>query len=143
MNSLISPDAKVVLQALRRNHLRGTMVETVDRNGWITERVTQAPVKAAEAFETVMMTNVAIRAIYVIHEAPKVLCAPKVEPKPKPKKSDFKTESILPGLGTFLGVLALIAQGLAGMFVAAIFVDPALIVELEDGSIIEVLRWYA
>ena len=84
-------------------------------------------------------SGVRIKGFVIAHEAPRLLTAP------APKKNDFKnnqTGAIVPDTSEFFGTLI---QGLL-FFITLIFqaalLDPALIVVLEDGTWLEVMRWY-
>ncbi len=136
MDTMISPLQLKALQAGEKVHHRFEAVQTLDyREGWVMEEVTKAPVIVSKRLKTLETNGIKVRRIYIAHEAPKLLNAPKEEPV----KQDSKITPILPELTTLLvGVAAVFVA----LFVRAILIDPACVVELEDGSLVEVMSWY-
>jgi hypothetical protein len=149
MNKLLTPLQRQAILAGRSAHYRFRPVETVARPGWVGETVSVAPPEAIRPLAALKTANIPVKTIYVLHEAPKLLTAP-VEEKPKVKtQSDFKTGSIVPdsnslaeGLQAVAQVFVAIITMLGYLFVAVISVDPACVVELSDGSLVEVTSWY-
>jgi hypothetical protein len=135
---LITPLQQKALWVSDRHHYSFKPVSDLDyRRGWVGEQVSQAPVIASDRIKTLEAAEMKVCEIYVFHEAPKVLPAPKTEPVRQTQKNDFKTTSSIPDLTPIFGVLILMFQ----MIFQVILLDPCCVVRLEDGSLIEVVSW--
>jgi hypothetical protein len=135
---MITPLQRKSMLVGRSIHQRFTPLESVARPDWVGEMVSEAPVKAAKAIAALETANIRICHTYLLHEAPKLLNAPKEEPV----KSDFKIPNILPDADVLTEIILVIVRVFAMVFLSAIFLDPAVVVELEDGSFLEIMSWY-
>lgn len=139
MDTMISPLQRKALAVGAAKHYQFKAVQTLDyRDGWVMEEVAKAPQIVSKRLKTLETANITIRKIYVAHEAPKLLNAPKEEPV----KKDFKITPILPDLGWLFTLVAGVAAVFVALFVRAILIDPACVVELSDGSLVEVMSWF-
>jgi hypothetical protein len=139
MNTLISPlQRQAILEGEKRHYRFIAVTEDNYRVGWVYERVQKAPQIVSTRLQVLETAGIRVCDILIAHEAPKVLPAPKVEPK----KQDFKIAPILPDLETFIGfaVQALILFG--SVFIQVLLLDPAIVVVLEDGTWLEVCNYY-
>jgi hypothetical protein len=111
------------------------------------------PVWALKRVREISRAQIKIRRLVLAHEAPvepvkipwKVASVP--EPEPEPAKPGLSSQKTLVIAGAIAGVflipfiLPILFAGAAILGLA--YLDPALIVELEDGTWVEVARWYA
>jgi hypothetical protein len=128
MNKIISYEAKRAIAIGRRNHWRFRVVSKAPE--WVYEEVL-APTVALDRIAVLKRAGVPIKGFVIAHEAPKLLAAPKEEPKP-PSPQILLDFSPLEEVLKFVG----------NLFLIAILLDPALIVVLEDGTWLEVMTWY-
>jgi hypothetical protein len=135
MNAIITPLAREALKIGFKNHYRFRVVtkESYKRE-WVTERVEKAPVIAQERLDLLKRSGVRFKSYIVAHEAPRLLCSPVEKPKP------VSTPKSTPQFD--LSALFEIVPLLFGMFFQLLLLDPAVIVELEDGTWLEVITWY-
>jgi len=147
MNNLISPLQRQALIEGEKRHYAFRPVHELDyKEGWVYERVKEAPEIASERIKTLEAAGIKICEVYVFHEAPRVLPAPKVDPV----RRDFKiAKPSIPNVGlqqalrvvvtafSFLALMPLV------MLAPLLLLDPACVVKLEDGSFVEVVRWYS
>lgn len=146
MNSLITPLQRQALLIGKRHHYSFRAVHDLTyRKGWVGEQVGEAPEIAQERIADLESGGLRVCEIYVFHEAPRVLPAPKDEPKPQPRQ-DFKNTNSPSISSDGLTVIAGAFVFFVGMMVRALFmsftlIDPACVVRLEDGSLVEVIRW--
>ncbi|SRR6266487_1112514 len=138
MNNLISPlQRQALIEGEKRHYAFRPVYELYYQEGWVNERVTEAPVIASERIKTLEAAGIKVCEIYVFHEAPKVLPAPKVDPV----KNDVKVSNPSipnPALNLIPEILGIVAM----VFFQVILLDPACVVKLEDGSFVELIRWY-
>lgn len=143
-----------VLALARKNHwwfrilgVERPIFEPVYKNGWwfIPKEQDKSiiPSNAIRRVEELLKAGVPIARVIVAHEAPKVLPSPYVQPQPItiPWKE----------LGRGFGVAISVVGGIiATVFISVIpillmmpmaLIDPALIVQLPDGTMVEVMRW--
>ena len=135
MNAILpSKLARTAVSVGFKNHWRFRVVgENAYKDEWVKERVTEAPRKAQDRIVALKRAGIPIKEFVVAHEAPRLLCAPKEEPKVV-KQSKTQTASF--PLGEIL-------QFLVYLFILPLtMLDPALIVVLEDGTWLEVMTWY-
>ncbi|MBI5954471.1 MAG: hypothetical protein HY865_22670 [Chloroflexi bacterium] len=135
MNTQITRDAQKAVQVGFENHWRFRVVSESDyKDQWITERVTEAPVMVQDRVLALKRSGIRIKEFVIAHEAPRLLSAPKV----------FKTTTpdILPATKTILETLVKGFIFFLTIVLQAAVLDPAVIVVLEDGTEIEVMKWY-
>lgn len=135
MNTIISTEAKKAIDVGRANHWRFRTVQK--QQEWVYETV-DVPQVGKDRIDVLRAAGVRIKGFVVAHEAPRLLPAPKETPK-RYQDLDFKnTSQIVPDMSWvgefFFMFFALLFQAIA--------LDPALIVELEDGTWLEVMTWY-
>jgi hypothetical protein len=139
MKQIITQEARRAVMIGRKNHYRFQVIEK--GREWVYEE-TDSPQVGLDRIKVLKEAEVPIKRYWIGHEAPRLLPAPKAEPKPQPKPApdrDFKnTPQILPDSNVIADFLIMFFA----MFFRILLLDPALIVELEDGSLIEVMRWY-
>jgi hypothetical protein len=143
----ISDDAKYALAVGRENHYwfrvlgtMGVIPQPVYKDEWWYlpyEPDINIPEKALKRAE-ILKSEIPIKQMIVAHEAPLLLCAP------APKKKELPEIGSVVGIAfKTAGVVLLAMFSLVGLFfTSAVAVDPALIVVLEDGTWVEVMRWY-
>ena len=100
----------------------------------------EIPKTALKRVVTLETAGLKIKQMIVAHEAPPLLTAPEPEKKP------FEMPDLKPTIDFVVNAVAVVAFGffylLGYALITAVTLDPALIVVLEDGSWIEVMRWY-
>ncbi len=140
-NNLISPLQRLAMMEGERKHMIFKPVTLENyRRDWVYEQVNSIPTQAKRPLEILQRANFEIKAVYVAHEAPKNLPAPKEEPKAEVRQ-DIEIGPIVSGLAQ----VAMVLTGLVGILFYVLFqlvlLDPAVIVELSDGSLLEVTNW--
>ncbi len=151
MNEMISPLAYEALAIGRRHHWGFQVVDKIElpeeptyKAGWWLESVVEAPQEAQDRLLALERAGIQVKAIIVAHEAPPLLPAPAPEPKIPSIVSDAKKVAL--GAGAVLvavsQVVAVAAAALPLLLFAAVL-DPKVIVVLEDGTLMEVVRWSA
>lgn len=149
---IISPEAKKVLTLAREKYWGfrvldrvGALEEETYNDGWWlipTDNSTQIEM-ARKRIEAIKNSGVRIRQVIIAHEAPKLLCAPKIE-----QKIEIPWEDIGEAVGVILKVVTAVltvvmaSTGLLLVLGIAAICDPAVIIVLEDGTWVEVVRWY-
>jgi hypothetical protein len=96
-----------------------------------------------DRMELILKSNIPVKQLVIRHEAPKLLAAPQVEVKP----IEIPWEQIKQVAGVTAKVLAVMAAGIAVaplvlMGGLLMMLDPALCIVLEDGTVMEVARWF-
>jgi hypothetical protein len=146
MNALQSNELTKVMMLAERKHwwikplgVEEPITKPIYRNGWwfvpLKEDKSIIPSKAIRRVKELRKIGIRIGRIIVAHEAPKELCAP-IQPKPiRVPSKQVHTSTDLSGL---VGVLVM---ALPYLLLAPLFIDPALIVQLPDGTLVEVMRW--
>jgi hypothetical protein len=142
MNNLISPQARTLMSEGRMHHYRFKVVGHGDlpqegySNEWwtaILKSQESIPPEARPAIEIVRKTGVPIKGVYIRHEAPRLLPAPKVAPKPIhiPQTRELPVKRFL---GLYMGFLTI--------FALSILIDPVVCVVTQDGTHVEVAKWF-
>lgn len=153
----VSAQAKQTLEVAEKNHWWfrvwgvGEIEEPVYTGHWwlIPTDDSSVPSIARKRIDAIKSAGIPVKEILVAHEAPKELCAPQPQPAikniPATKETDKNMQqhinTALEVMGAILwGVLK--ATGVLILLGLSAIVDPAVIVVLEDGTQIEVVRWY-
>jgi hypothetical protein len=119
----------------------GDLPEEKYKDGWWTEILKSdsiIPPVALPAVKVLKDAKIPITGMYLRHEAPKLLMAPKPLEKPK---TEFPTKTVVGAVGAVLGLLAIAGTILVWMFILVAQADPQLIVVLPDGTHLEVATW--
>jgi hypothetical protein len=145
-----STEAKKALVLARQYHWFFRVIGTSKmipnptyKDGWwlvpVQDDKTIIPKNATQRVEKLIANGVRIQGVIVAHEAPKLLYAPPKEPFKIDYDAIGKTiEQIAAGLASVIATMF----GILFLLVPMAMIDPALIVVLEDGSWVEVMRWY-
>jgi hypothetical protein len=156
MNTLIqSTEVRQVMTIAQEKHWGFRMLKNehmisspVYENGWWfvpeTDDESIIPTKAIERVEKLKEMGFKIQGVIVAHEAPKLLCPPKTQPKPKPQPKKVETTEIdLGRVAEIAGsILVAVVTSLFYFLMMAVTIDPAVIIVLEDQSWVEVYRWH-
>jgi hypothetical protein len=143
MNTLVlTNQASAAMKVANEHHWQfkvlGTgkvLTEPIYTDSWWLTPATKIPAAGLKRVDALRKAGIPIKGFVIAHEAPKLLAAPKEEPKPQPTQ----TSSSIPSFdASFILEGALLAFGL---IFRAMLIDPALIVVLEDGTYLEVLTW--
>jgi hypothetical protein len=150
-NIIYSPYATKAVAAGDQHHMGFRVVgcgevphESFYQDEWWYQPVdseSTIPESGLKRLEILKKAGIKIKGAVIAHEAPRLLCAPTPEPETKKHPStDRGVEfDLLRVLGAVLSGLLMVL----GIFlVAAIRIDPALIVVLEDDTWLEVMTWY-
>ena len=123
-------------------------------DGWVCEPVnisefTTSP-EALRRVDQILKKGIPIKGFILAHEAPQMLPAPQVKPKPLIRWEEIPWDDIATGMAKALGygvmaVGAVAAGALVLPLVAiGVMLDPALILVLDDdGTRVEVASWWS
>jgi hypothetical protein len=150
-NIIYSPFATMAVAAGDQHHMGFKVVgcgevphESFYQDEWWYQPVeseSTIPSSGLKRLDVLRKAGIKIKGVVIAHEAPRLLNAPKPEPKntnhpSTDRGADFDLQRVL---GTVLSGLLMVF----GIFLlVAIRVDPALIVVLEDDTWLEVMTWY-
>ena len=142
--------ASKAIAAGRKRHMRFRAVnqgevpsEPFYEDGWwyeILESESTIPPQGRERIEILKKAGIPIKGMVVAHEAPKLLSAPQEAEKEQPSRN--VSRDLLPVIRGVVEVLGIILAVIGVVFLAALRVDPALIVVLDDGTWLEIMTWY-
>ncbi len=146
-----STEAKKVITKARERHWRfkhigndGMIDNPTLDDEWLKVPIEQdtsiIPKRAINRVRYIQESGFKIQGVIVAHEAPKLLTAPVMESKPvetPSKESISAAESLVEIFSTVLT-----GFGYVLLFMPLVLLDPVLIVVLESGEEIEVMRWY-
>ena len=142
--------SKQVLTLGREHHWRFRVVEDEGmitspkiRNEWlyvpIFNNESSINPRAMTRVSAIKEAGFTINGLIIAHEAPKLLCSPP-KPEPEPIEIPKSNPQVVATLSVVvLGILE--AFGYLMLLAPLVLIDPALIVVLDDGSWIEVMRW--
>ncbi len=133
--------SKQALEAISvgfQNHWRFRVVnESSYKRDWVTETLPKAPVTAQERIQTLKKAGIKINAFVVAHEAPRLLTAPFAEPTAEPIQHSKTSTANFP-----IGESLFFVFGMFIQMLPLLFLDPAIIAVLEDGTWLEVMTYY-
>lgn len=114
----------------------------VFKNGWWLEPLGEStmPAVATQRAQAVINAGVPVKGFIVAHQTTNLLKG-KVQEAKKVEVSETAWKA-LGVLGAVAWVAAQIVLGVLALLVQVALVDPALIVVLEDGTAVEIARWY-
>ncbi len=154
MDALISPLAHKALAIGQKHHWGFQVVDKIDipeeptyKAGWWLESLQEAPQEAQDRVMALERAGIRVKGIVLAHEAPPLLPAPAPDIKIAPIVSDARKVAV--GAGAVLLVASQVVAVAAAAAVAmpvlllAAMVDPKVLVVLEDGTMMEVVRWLA
>lgn len=156
MNTQISTEAQMVLELGKARHWQFRVMGKEDmplepyyKDQWWFLPLTpdmNVPEEGKRRLEALRRAGVRIYGVIVAHEAPKLLTTAKKTRKKPGIATDFKS-STLPIIVRIFGALAsafitLCVWLIGAVFSTVLFIDPVLIVVLESGERIEVLKWF-
>jgi len=156
---IVSKAVVEVLTLSRENHwhvkiVDGTgMIDSPEYwDGWVCEPVSLSdstiPAAALGRVDQILKKNVPIKGFILAHEAPPMLPAPQVKPKPLIRWEEIPWDDIATGMVTALGYGVMAAGAVAvsalvlPLIAVGVLLDPALIVVLDDGTRVEVASWW-
>ena len=156
---IVSQSVMEVMTLSRENHwhvkvVDGTgMIDSPEYwDGWVCEPTNLSdstiPAAALGRVNQILIKNIPIKGFILAHEAPPMLPAPQVKPKPLIRWEEIPWDDIATGMVTALGygVMAVGAVAVSALVLPLIAVgvllDPALIVVLDDGTRVEVASWW-
>jgi hypothetical protein len=132
-----SKQAREAISVGYQNHWRFRVVnENSYKRDWVTETLSEAPVKAQERIQTLKKSGISIQGFVVAHEAPRLLTAPMATPsvEPQPKTQPVTSTANFPITEILIFMFT--------MFFQAILLDPAIIAVLDDGTWLEIMTYY-
>jgi hypothetical protein len=138
MNTIISPEAKKAINVGRAEHWRFRV--TQKKPEWVYEEVDETNI-GLDRIKALRAAGVGIKGVAIGNEAPKLVPAPKVEPRVEPKPDFKNTSQIVPDMSGFFEVLFLGVGLMFQLLFQLMVLDPALIVVLDDGTWLEVATW--
>lgn len=101
------------------------------------------PAEGVRRIDALRKGGVAITALMIRHEAPRLLTATKEEKQVKKERPEsYIAFAAFPVLGAIVGVLGAVLAVFGFLFVMTIQLDPAIIAVLPDGTYLEVMTWY-
>lgn len=109
------------------------------------EDKTPVPKRTLERIQTIYTAGLRPQGFVVVHEAPRLLSVPANQaPNPTDQTGDplgsSSLYSLAAGLGTVLGIMAKLV--FAVTLVGLVALDPIVIAVMDDGSWVEIDRWY-
>jgi len=121
-------------------------------DGWVCEPADLSdctiPGDALRRVDQIINKGIPFQGFILAHEAPPMLPAPQIKPKPLIHWEEIPWDDIATGMATALGygvmaVGALAASALVLPLVAVgVILDPALLIVLDDGTRVEVASWW-
>jgi len=145
-------ELKKTLTIARRHHWwfreldkGGVPASPLYKNEWWFTPVdrTIIPKEAEKRIKTIELAGIKPVGFIIAHEAPKLLKAPEKTKAPLP---EIQSKEILDTVGqvaVFMAqVIGYLALGFVWILGTALMTDPAVIVVLEDGTWVEVVRWF-
>jgi hypothetical protein len=131
----------------RQNHWRFRVIDHQDlphkpilKSEWlyVPEEKYNIPLDVQKCIDAIEQAGIPMQGVMIAHEAPRLLAAPIIY-----KESSTDTARDVSGaLELITELLGLFLTGVVYLFSLAMMLDPAAVVVLEDGTWVEVMRWY-
>jgi len=133
-----SKQAREAISVGFQNHWRFRVVnENSFKRDWVTEALTEAPEAAEERIQALRRAGIKINGFVVAHEAPRLLTTPIAEPTAEPIQHSQTSTVVFPIAEALFLVFGMFIQMLP-----LLFLDPAVIAVLDDGTWLEIMTYY-
>ena len=130
------------------------IVDPIYKNGWWfipkEQDKTIIPSKAIRRLEELRKAGVPITQVIVAHEAPKVLPSPNIQPVPIQIPWKKLAKGFTVSVSAVANAMVIVVSAMASVFITMlpylfllplVMIDPALIIQLPDGTLVEVYSW--